>query len=395
MDYGFAPGTDPDLNKPYYKWLRDLFGGIRPNTTLIHGSGIWWHELFGTSVQHFILNLDTVKPVGDLLLGTHGNRIHMTIPMFLEQERKTNFEILEETLKEASKSIRIPDALIGYTSGDPTHFVHIKGCNIGAEPEFLTKFKEALGGHVKVTAPKHFYVILHLRKYGVFESMAYEFVIRRKNKFPPDRNLVILEFQNAAQDPEFPRLINGSTVPDDAWENWIPKNIHRSTQPKRELIWMPLGVKIGDLTRIRTPKWFRVDQESSPEWTIEYKSRGAIPISYADRLQLFENELKGNPLFTPSHACPIYKRLGYTTFANFFAGYNWSFHVEVKKDVSTGVDVWYLVCFGTRYVYTLLIPITDPATGNLIFNFYRKPGTQYRTDLQGMPESNSNFFRTV
>lgn len=37
------------------------------------------------------------------------------------------------------------------------HSVHFKGCNVGKAPAFLTKFQEALGGNVMVTAPKHFH----------------------------------------------------------------------------------------------------------------------------------------------------------------------------------------------------------------------------------------------
>ena len=77
--------------------------------------------------------------------------------MFPGQIGSTKYETLEDSLKDATKSINV-DKVIGFKAGNPiTHSVHIKGCNLGQAMPFVTKLKEALGGNVKLTVPKLFH----------------------------------------------------------------------------------------------------------------------------------------------------------------------------------------------------------------------------------------------
>lgn len=388
MDYGFAPGRDR-RGEHYHDSQRRIFDRRRPNTRLIHRHSI-------STVRGFILHLDTagatdttgaiiVQPVDDLLIGAHGNSEgQIFIPMFPGQHGPTEFETLESTQANAAHSIAIPDALIDFNAGDPiTHSVHLKGCNIGKAPPFLVKFKEAFGDHVNVTAPKHFHGLTPEPSYGVFEYMAYEFIIRRRSPFP-NRNTAIAEFQAAGF-----TLIDGSAIPNNAWadrmenwqERWIPRRINRT---QRHQVRAPLGVNIGRLNTINTPQQFRVNR-SRFRLTITYPTPGDVPASDADRLQALEDSIRGDARFDINHDFPMYERLGYPTFDDFFAGFNWNCQRNGRR----------LVCAGRRVEYTVVIPITDPATSDLIFNFYPNVGSPHAAITTGLQENDADYFETV
>lgn len=368
MDYAFAPGTTTQDGR-----VRQMFQR-RANTTLIQRRRI-------TTVRQFINHLNTaagiVRPIDDALVGAHANSEGwIFIPMYPGQGGPTNFETLEDTLSTAAHSIAIPDALIGYNAGDPiTHAVHFKGCNIGKARPFVVKFKEALGDHVNVTAPKHFHGLTPQPSHGVFEYMAYEFIIRRQAAFP-NRNDALTAFQGAGF-----TLIDGSAVPNAEWTNWIPARIDRTLEQQ---IPLPLGVTLGSRTTINTPRQFRV--ESFPfTWTITYPNAASVPATDADRLLALEQNLQADPRYDAAHDFPWYERLGYATFADFFAGYDWNCNRNGRR----------LACRGTRFEYTVVVTITDPATGNLIFNFYPNAGSAHAAITTGLQESDATYFETV
>ncbi len=297
MDYGFAPGSTTQDGR-----IRSLFQR-RGNTTLIHLRRL-------SSVRQFIHHLDTTgsvtQPIGDPLIGAHANSEgHVFIPMYPGQRGNTEYEILDATLADATKSIAIPDPLIGHTAGDPiTHAVHCKGCNIGKARPYLVKFKEALGDHVNVTAPKHFHGLTPEPAYGVFEYMEYEFIIRRKDAFP-SRAAALAAFQGGGF-----TLIDGSAVPNASWTNWIPTRINRGRATQ---IPAPLGVTIGSRTTVNTPQQFRIDRYPFT-WAITYPNAGAVPGTVSARLAALEANIQAAANFDPSHAYPMFERLGYATF---------------------------------------------------------------------------------
>src|SRR5262245_6331310 len=153
MDFGFAPDGDDHVGN-----LRSMFER-RATTTLINEKNAPGVNTVRQFITHLDGNSKVTKPVGDLLIGAHANNEgQFFIPMFPGQKGHTKYETLEESLKDATKSIKIPDALIGFTTGSQvTHFVHIKGCNLGQAMPFVKKLKEALGGNVKLTVPKLFH----------------------------------------------------------------------------------------------------------------------------------------------------------------------------------------------------------------------------------------------
>jgi hypothetical protein len=90
------------------------------------------------------------------------------------------------------------------------------------------------------------------------------------------------------------------------------------------------------------------------------------------------------PEFQSSHDYPWYERLGYTSVADFFAGYTWSH--AVKKNV--------LFTVGRRVEYTVILPITDVTTGNLIFNYHPLASTGH-SPIVNLVETDTDFFETV
>ena len=372
MDYGFAPGqrNDRDLQDDN---LRMMFTN-RANTTLVFNRQM-------TAVRQFITHLDTsggvAKPIGDMLIGAHANgEGWIFIPMISGQNGPTNFETLDDTITNPANSIEIPDALIGHNAGDPiTHGLHFKGCNIGKVPPFLVKFKEALGDNVNVSAPKHFHGLTPWPSNGVFEYMAYEFIIRRPTVFP-NRNAAVTAFQNGGF-----TFIDGSAVPNGIWTNWIPRNITRTV---RNQVRTPLGTTINRLNTINTPQQFRVNRLPHT-WTITYPNVASVPVSNADRLQALKNSIQNDARYDAAHAFPVYERLGYASFADFFAGYTWNCQRQGRR----------LVCTGRRAVYTVVVSITDPATGNLVFNFYPDAGSGHAAITNGLQVTDTDYFETV
>lgn len=182
MDFGFVPGvTKQELRQ------RRLFER-RVETKLITGK---------STVQGFIQLLTTdntiVRPIGNALIGAHASSEgYMKISLYPGHAGGAKFEILEDAFPGTAKSIEIPAAVA-------SDFVHFKGCNIGKSQKFIDKFRDALGGIVSVTAPKHFHGIFEQSDQGSYEYMDYEFSIRfaRTKKDVDTRDQLIAAFQAA------------------------------------------------------------------------------------------------------------------------------------------------------------------------------------------------------
>jgi hypothetical protein len=365
VDYGFAPGSTAQDKR-----ARNLFAR-RANTTLVARKSLATVRGYAD----FLLTPGTVtRPIDDALIGAHANSEGwIFIPMFARQKGGTNFETLEETLADPAKSIAIDDAVIGYAAGDPImHSLHFKGCNIGKAPEFLTKFREALGDHVMVTAPKHFHGLYDHTAYGTFEYMAYEFQVRNNKNFP-NRAAILAAFDGGGF-----TYLDGTAVPTADWAGWVPKKVNKTVKTPLS---SALGVAIGKRKTIGTEREYRVAPLKFT-WSIKY-SGGAPPTTKAARQADFEASVAGDAGFQPTHVYPWYQRLGYADIAEFFAGYTWT-HSTSKTTLFTT---------GTRVEYTVVLPITD-AAGNLVFNFHPISTTPY-VPVTNLSETDSDYFEQV
>jgi hypothetical protein len=380
MDFGFAPDGDEII-----KNMRSMFER-RASTTLINekkAPGV-------STVRQFITHLETnngiTKPVGDLLLGAHANNEgEFQLPMFPKQVGWTNYETLEESLKDAAKSINV-DTVIGFKAGDPiTHSVHIKGCNLGQALPFVTKLKEALGGHVTLTVPKLFHGTTPWPAEGVIEYIGYQFAMSRTQIFA-SRKAAIAEWDNAGF-----TLIDGNPVTTADWQALIPADPNTSVWKN---VNSKLGTAFGKRTTIRTPRQHRIVPITFGPWTVPIPPGKPVPADKSGQLQALESHLQTKPLFKDTHPYPQFKREGFDRVIEFVSGYDWNC-VPVKRT---------LVCNGRRLLYMVVVAITDPTTvpqgkligdGNLIFNFYPNAKSKFPVSTSAIQVTNKKFFVTV
>jgi hypothetical protein len=367
VDYGFAPGTTAQDGRARILFQR------RANTTLVSGKKLVTVRGF---MNHLRTSAAVARPIGDALIGAHANSEgFMFIALFAKQPRTTDYEIVEDTIATASKSIAIDDTVIGHSPGDPiTHNVHFKGCNLGKALPFLTKFHEALGGNVTVTAPIHFHGIWQHSDFGTWEYMAYEFQIRNKTAYGTRAALL------AAFDAGGFTFIDGSAVPTADWGKWVPKKITKSIKLD---VTGKLGLSIGKRKTIPAERQFRVVPLTYSR-SLTYPNAGSVPSGAAARQAAFESLINADPEFDSNHPYPIYVRMGYATLADFYAGYTWK-HERVKNVLTTT---------GSRVEYTILLPIVDMASGNLVFNFHPKAGKPYAPITQ-LAETDPLYFASV
>ncbi len=383
MDYGFAPGSSA-----HHVNLRSTLTR-RPSTTLVNRRDV-------VTIHDFIDRLEidpaVTPPIGDMVIGTHAaSKGFMTIRLSRGQAGFSDFEGVHDSIGAGSDSVAIPDALIGFASGGAvTHNFHIKGCNVGRDrtdtsrtpaAPFLVKIKEALGDHVNVTAPKHFHGLDPASGVGMFEYMAYEFKLgvtptvgaRGKLRGFADRDAALAAFRAGG----FTYLGNVAVGNAD----WIPLIPNDITKTKNESIKVPLGTTIGTRQTMNVRRQFRFETDDV-DWTLTFPNAADIPSDKPGRLAQLRADIPRDDRFKPTHPFPQYERLGFTSFTDFFAGYHWSFGTS-KRD---------LVCKGVRFIYTVLLPIVDRTTGNVIFNFYPDVGSTIPAVTTGLRESDNQFF---
>ncbi len=390
MDWGFAPGGSRDPTDDEHgeqERVRQMFRN-RDNTGLVDRPGGKKKSTPIASVrgfvQHLASNGSIAKPVGNALIGTHADdEGHLFIPMFPNQGRPTDFEILQNTIDKASHSIKLTAVING--PGD--HEVHIKGCNIGTVTKFLTKLKEAFASS-GVTAPKHFHGLRYDRKIGVTEYMAQEFLIRSPTQIT-DRDALIakfvakkFKFVGPAGAPD-----NGPLVGDDNWNTWVPQDITtlgKNPVPKN----YKLGGTVGGATQRAFKRQFRVETTAKGDIVWDFIPPNPFPAP-SGYLAALRADLKLAPQFksTPTFLS-FPERLGYTTVDEFVDGISW--HIERGKKGKSGT----LFATGTRWLYIAVIPIVEAGTGFLFNNFHPDSGSGFDSSIQ-MVETDTRFFGGV
>jgi hypothetical protein len=143
---------------------------------------------------------------------------------------------------------------------------------------------------------------------------------------------------------------------------------------------------------------FRVDRLEFPFDIGPYANEGAVPSPAASRAA-FEAAVRTNAQFT-TQTFSFPERTGYgvptgsdsPAVQAFIDGYTWEFS---KKSTGRGAaKEWFLHAHGTRFIYTVTVPITDRSNGSLVFNFHPHEGST----LQGIVELRENdarYFRRV
>jgi len=363
-DWGFAPGAgdDPTVDGPGGQpaRLRRMFAR-RPNTGVISDVD---------SVREFIDELKNdpsiATPIGSALIGAHAdNEGNIFLSMFPDQQQpnefmykgQTNFEVLVKTMDASrpERSINMDDVL----DNSGNHFVHFKGCNIGKAPKFLKKFKEALDAD-QVTGPKFFHGIAWYEDAGIYEYMAYQFQVFQKDPFPT-RTALIAAFTAG----NFTLVDGTTTVPPSSWATWIPKKIKKKFSKSMTFA---LGQTAGGRKKLAIGREFRVESNRKHPFTWTMGTLSPFPAKSA-YMSTLTTDITGAPEFQSNYGFPFHERWGYATPAAFIAGLRWTFTRGVKGDPNA------LVASGTRSQYTVLVPVTDVSSGNLVFNFYPNDST--------------------
>jgi hypothetical protein len=150
-----------------------------------------------------------------------------------------------------NNTIAIPDELVGFSAAAPAptaRAFHVKGCNLGQATPWLIKLREALGGHVRVSAPKHYHGVSTNGTEGVtaieiLEWMAYEFVVFQKTPFA-NRNALAAAFHAKG----FTRP-DGTPIPRADFLAWLRLlgvgRLDQTTNSERKRVRLPLGRNIG------------------------------------------------------------------------------------------------------------------------------------------------------
>ena len=328
MDFGYAPATDGVTTV-----LREMVSRRIPPTTVVDAK----------QVRDFIKgrNDDVGQhPVGDLVISAHANSEGKWFVRLFDGQKdnagkateRTDFENLEQTLEAGAltRRIRIDDVTVGFTAPPPTHILHIKGCNLGKSEPFLTKLKEALGGHVLVSAPKHFQAAYGLAKKGnngSFEFMSYEFqvqtparVVAKKFVGFATRADLIAAFVAAGH-----QYISGA-VPDADWEKLVPDKIAK-TQTFHLAV--PLGGTVAGLkelvlspdpkTGLGGGRQFRV-YLAEAGWAFTPPSG-----SHAAKVAALKTKVEADPRYKSFHEWPFYERVGFASVDEYMDGHHWTF----------------------------------------------------------------------
>ncbi len=379
MDYAFAPG------RTGYDNIMKLLFRRRPDTSLIDRNRV-------TRIDQYLNHLSTAAsvalPVSDFIVASHGNDAgYMQIQLAdirlagrRRAETITSFEVLEEAVN--TGVINIPSSLTNPrpVAGVPAAF-HIRGCKIGQAEPFVRKLKEALGGQVTVTAPKHFHQNQTIPRVGVLEFLGYDFAIKRETAFANKAELV------AAFQAENLTFFEGTPVPNDSWNDWIPSNIRKRRTAKRFTVNFGTPIQRNathQITNLRVNGQFRYDLEAFT-YTITF-SGGAPGTAHADRLNHLSTSLNDDPVFASGHEFPMFSRFECSSVSNFLDAFTWTFTWAARTRV--------LTCVGRRHKYTMIVPVTDPATNNLCLNFFPNAGNPTPV-IRLLPENDSRFFLTV
>ncbi len=339
MDQAFAPGSTAQDGR-----LRRMFTA-RANTSLQTPAG-------GTSIKDFFDFLKASNlTADDLVVGSHASdegfllieldATHTNMP--------TSYEDVDDV--DSTGSIHIPPAI--RTANTSFHF---KGCNIGSEIPFLTLLKHALDNPQQVTAPRFFHGLYEFFGVGIFEFMGHNYRVISKDAFST-RAALVSKFQSAGL-----TRLDGTPVPNTDIDKWVSRRLSLSprTSDKRAI---PFPVKIVPKTGGKNaiddpPAECRSKRE---QYTYQLDTGSAPPAGKAARIAAMKPFLAAEADQQSTHPYPLYARLHYATFDDFFDGQNWT--VTLNGTTQNWV--------GTHFVYTLVIPIVKPGTTDeLIFNFY-------------------------
>ena len=389
MNYGYV--YDPDQDGDRYLKRALVLIGRRPNTTLV---GMTTARTLQSFVRYLQDSSNVVRPITEnIVVAAHANRYGWDIDLF-GAGRNADFEMLGASMADPARSIAIPDQVVGANPGSPPSLdrdFHIKACNLGRWPKYLRRLQMALGGRVRVTAPKHFHGITSDDDGSdCFEWMGYEFVVFGKTMLATRAQLI-----DAFRAGQF-KLIDGREVPAAAWTKWLRPFGRTIKETAKFEIRSKLGTSTGRRRSIKTEVKLIVSEPPSAVFVqdVEYDSFDQIPVGEDLQVAALRAKLAADISFRSPF--PKYERLGYGSLDDMMDGLKWDVRTVGPSPSSGGK--WILQFLGGRYQYELMVPIVDPSTdqdptrGTLIYNHWPQSGVGGH---RGILETNEAFFETA
>jgi hypothetical protein len=371
----------PDNTEDPFALEAENYFSLRPNTNLIS----FRLDTLDRLMETIYADDDVDCPINDIIIVSHANESGMYFPV---DSRDTDSFLDYDELWDYIDSGSGPQ-ISSRTIQDNAH-VHFRGCTVGRDTRFLTKFRELYGNQITVTAPKHLDSFGHRidtttedgevieETMHNFEYMAYCFTVFNKTRLS-NKNAVIRLFQ----DKQFTD-IHGTEITRAKYNSWIPSNVNQSSRTRHRC-----DVPITGVTVSRD---YRHRLRTIMNTGITYEDESDLPTGAANRLSELRSNLSQDETMQSSYEYPVYERWGYTSFDSFWDGLNWS-------TPQWDADNLELSSTGTRHEYELRVPITGPTAtdNNLMINAFLDPGRgQEATYLHhDIIETDTRFFGII
>jgi hypothetical protein len=375
FDYAFVPPSKGDL---FLDDAATIFN-CRPQTIQLSDPSITSLSEFLNSLTH---NNKIIHPIRDLFISSHAHKFgHLMIKLYSKSDIT---DIIYEDLENAitSKDLFIKDDTLMPRPVDKkkgkmiNSTLHLKGCNIGKSLPYLTALKDALGGKLFVTAPKHEYCTLDHPdpNPGKAIFMRYRFELFRKSRLK-GRTEAVKAFNSYGFSG-----IDGRKILIGTWERWIPKYMSPIWIQKEDFRTTVINPITGNPMTARVRLLYTENESVSPrEQRIPLAKK---PTSDVESLSEIEKDLKKREPRYNHKKFPMYERYGCASMEEFMAGWNWKYSWDNNKKE--------LVYKGIRYEHTLEYPIVDPSNNTLFMNLY--PSKSGSTVLEMMKEDDDRFF---
>lgn len=400
MNYAFAPGRTSQDGR-----AREMFKRKIATTLLGRGApnSVPPASRRAISVEQFInlLSTQSTLPADEIFIGTHGDDGYMYIPFANVSGNSAPELATYDTVAQADdlNVCNIDSAVLNTDTA-----LRIRGCNIGQDQVYTQKVKDALGGQVLVSAPKHFHLIGGIRSCGYFEGFCYKFKIIRKlpitgNNSTEVRNAIVQAFQAES----FSLLDPAISIDNSWWEIWIPSRGIPGRPPTRELkLTVPHRIRFDPplpVTRGRPVETWNLNRISGmfrivPDIYTWYISGINSRPSETDMVQQVHSSIKGSPGFQggTDNPYPVHERYGVSSSDEFLDLFTWTVRYNSREKKIYGT--------GTRYVYIAVVPVTsdtdptDRTKNHLIYNFYPDSNNSVPPVIQ-IQENDARLFQIV
>lgn len=364
MDHAWIAGGDPDSLRAQRMYQQRVLAAQSIDTNVFTAKQV---KLLTDLYTELEFTSSIAKPIGDLLLVSHGNDSGwLTLDLDSAAGTSTDFAELHDILDPANvhrkTALRVPPTLYTTASNTvgPTRVI-LAGCRVGKAPKFVDAFKLVIGGALPVLAPKHYHMFVDLYEkdrskgstlyMGTYEVLCYAFEVNSLTPFK-DPALLLKAFADNPKNV----TIDGNRVPQATFTKWLGKNFHKGFGRFRMPVAVPLGRKIAHQTQL-SPGEFRHNPET-------FKTHFDNPSPAQRTAAGLKASLSQSPMMQPAFGFPVWEQYGHTSFELFFNAFNWKL-VDPKSDPARWI--------ATRHEYLMLVPITSmvPADkGKLFYNFF-------------------------